>query len=591
MKKFIGLVVIIPILFLSCKKVTNSVNESPIAAFTLTPESGTTTTIFSFDASSSSDEEDVSTDLEVRWDFENDGTFDTNFSTTKTNSKLYSTPGTYTVKLEVKDTDGDTSSTTNSLNVIQENTAPTASFTVDPESGTTATIFNFDASSSSDEEDASTDLEVRWDFENDGTWDSEFRSIKTITNQFEIPSVYTVILEVRDTEGLTNIITKSVTVEEQNTAPTASFTVDPESGTTATIFSFDGSSSSDAEDAVSDLQVRWDFEDDGTWDTDYSTIKSTTHQYTTEGVYSVKMEVMDVGGLVDVEYKNVTVSSNNTSPVASFTVSPSTGTTTTVFSFDGSGSTDAEDGTPSEYRWDFEDDGTWDIDWRASNDATHQFASAGTYSVKLEVRDSQGWTNVTFRSVTVTGSGNTTPVASFTVNPTTGPLGTNFSFDGSGSTDAEDAASALQVRWDWENDGTWDTGYSTTKTANHVFSSAGTYTVKMEVKDTAGWVNSTTQTVVVSGVNTAPTAAFTYQQQTSSFIIWFNGDSSSDAEDATSALRVRWDFDNDGTWDTSLDTYKIIDYNFGSAGTYSVTMQVMDTAGWVNSVTNSVIVN
>jgi hypothetical protein len=38
-----------------------------------------------------------------------------------------------------------------------------------------------------------------------------------------------------------------------------------------------------------------------------------------------------------------------------------------------------------------------------------------------------------------------------------------FNFDASGSWDCEDAASALQVRWDFEDDGIWDTSWSTNK--------------------------------------------------------------------------------------------------------------------------------
>ena len=86
-------------------------------------------------------------------------------------------------------------------------------------------------------------------------------------------------------------------------------------------------------------------------------------------------------------------------------------------------------------------------------------------------------------------SRNTASTASFTVNPTIGTTATTFSFDASGSTDNEDATSALEVRWDWNNDGTWDTNYSTTKTATHQYADVGTYTIKLEVKDSDGLTN------------------------------------------------------------------------------------------------------
>ena len=94
-------------------------------------------------------------------------------------------------------------------------------------------------------------------------------------------------------------------------------------------------------------------------------------------------------------------------------------------------------------------------------------------------------------------SANTAPTASFTVNPTTGTTATTLTFDASGSTDNEDATTALQVRWDWENDGLWDTDYSTIKIATHQYSTIGTYIVTLEVKDSEGLVNSVSQTISV----------------------------------------------------------------------------------------------
>ena len=70
-----------------------------------------------------------------------------------------------------------------------------------------------------------------------------------------------------------NISCKKNTTASENTAPTASFTIAPISGTTTTTFTFDANSSSDNEDAMSVLQVRWDWENDGVWDTGYSTAK------------------------------------------------------------------------------------------------------------------------------------------------------------------------------------------------------------------------------------------------------------------------------------------------------------------------------
>ncbi|MEM0344279.1 MAG: PKD domain-containing protein [Thermoplasmata archaeon] len=56
-------------------------------------------------------------------------------------------------------------------------------------------------------------------------------------------------------------------------------------------------------------------------------------------------------------------------------------------------------------------------------------------------------------------------------------------FNASASSDFEDSPEALVVRWDWENDGVWDTSSSTNKVAEHQFASVCAYVVKVEVAD------------------------------------------------------------------------------------------------------------
>ena len=121
---------------------------------------------------------------------------------------------------------------------------------------------------------------------------------------------------------------------------------------------------------------------------------------------------------------------------------------------------------------------------------------------------------------------NQAPTASFTVAPTSGDTDTSFQFDASGSSDPEDASSALQVRWDWDGDNNWDTTYSTSKTTSHTFNSANTYPVKMQVKDNGELMATTTRSVVViaksvTASNFAPTPK---TGQTTSYTTGDDGD-------------------------------------------------------------------
>jgi parallel beta-helix repeat protein len=103
--------------------------------------------------------------------------------------------------------------------------------------------------------------------------------------------------------------------------------------------------------------------------------------------------------------------------------------------------------------------------------------------------------------------GNKKPVADFTVIPSAANISVSFSFDASLSTDNEDLTADLEVRWDWTNDGTYDTSWSTTKTATHSYTTPGIKTIKMEVRDTGGKTSTVTHSVTVSEGAPVTTAA------------------------------------------------------------------------------------
>jgi parallel beta-helix repeat protein len=102
------------------------------------------------------------------------------------------------------------------------------------------------------------------------------------------------------------------------------------------------------------------------------------------------------------------------------------------------------------------------------------------------------------------GTCNTAPAAAFSVSPGSGTTSTVFTFDASSSSDAEDSALALSFRWDWENNGIYDTAWSNSATIQHTFTVSGTHTVRLEVKDTGGLTDTSTQQVAVSSGPTPP---------------------------------------------------------------------------------------
>ncbi len=381
-------------------------------------------------------------------------------------------------------------------------TPPTALFVVVPVTGDTDTEFIFDASSCYDYEDLTPFLEVRWDWENDGTWDTSFTTSKTASHQYEAADTHIVRLEVQDTSGLSSSTTKSLIVNmppEQNTPPEASFTISPSGGDVHSVYEFDASSCYDSSDSIALLEVRWDWENNGVWDTDYSSVKTAAHQYHTEGLYTIRLEVKDSGGLVNATTKKLQVTlspSSNYRPTASFTFVYASNDLLDIFNFDAQGCFDEEDSLADlEVRWDWENDGVWDLEFSVNKIVTHHFNTTGTFTVKLEVKDSGGLTDNHTRKITIPKV-ITSPMAFFDYH-LIGNSSCKYTFDSSNSSDREDDASILMVRWDWESDGVWDTPYMFNKTIDHEFNGPGKYRVTLEVKDNDGLISITTREIEI----------------------------------------------------------------------------------------------
>ncbi len=166
---------------------------------------------------------------------------------------------------------------------------------------------------------------------------------------------------------------------------------------------------------------------------------------------------------------------------------------------------------------------------------------------------------------------NTSPIAKFSVNPTIGDTQTIFVFDASISTDNEDPTSSLRIRWDWENDGNWDTDWSSNKIVNHSFVETNDYNVVMEVVDTEGLTDATSDTIVVSnGWNEPPHADF-YASNTWVAVgqtVFFYDQS------ANAASNWSWSF---GDGESSLE--KNPSHIYSEDGNYTVSLSVSNSFG------------
>lgn len=169
----------------------------------------------------------------------------------------------------------------------------------------------------------------------------------------------------------------------------------------------------------------------------------------------------------------------NTPPVAAFTAPTCNVGAPCTFT---DASTDA-DGTIASQAWNFGDGNT-----AAGASVTNTYAAAGTFTVTLTVTDNAGATGTASHPVTVGGSGNQNPTASFDLPACT--AGTPCGFH-STSTDADGTIAA--AHWDFGDQGT---GEGTD--ATHTYAAAGTFTVTLTVTDDLGGTGTATQQITVT---------------------------------------------------------------------------------------------
>ncbi|MBI9033229.1 MAG: hypothetical protein JEZ03_02045 [Bacteroidales bacterium] len=119
MNSKISLLLIAIVLISSCKKEKINpteeeitTNNLPMADIIASPIEGGTFTIFTFDASNCTDKEDSTSLLKVRWDWDNDNHWDTQYSTEKIAEQSFDHHGSHMIKMEVKDSGGKTNNTT-----------------------------------------------------------------------------------------------------------------------------------------------------------------------------------------------------------------------------------------------------------------------------------------------------------------------------------------------------------------------------------------------------------------------------------------------------------------------------------------------
>jgi hypothetical protein len=237
----------------------------------------------------------------------------------------------------------------------------------------------------------------------------------------------------------------------------------------------------------------------------------------------------DIAGIVytrssDIWLITVTKEEGNRPPVADLSANPTNVGIGETVSFDGSGSTDPDDGDFVDmYYFEWGDGGN--SGWQSSSFATHSYSSSGTFTARLRVQDSEGLESTSADTVTITVS--STPVAAYTatlkvkddeglqsentgsvrvsvihtnevptativsITPNPAMVGDEITFRGT----AEDTDGIIET-YTWESDLGGLIGSSATFTLDNLI--AGIHTITFKVEDNDGdWSEADTTTLEV----------------------------------------------------------------------------------------------
>lgn len=292
--------------------------------------------------------------------------------------------------------------------------------------------------------------------------------------------------------------------------------------------------------------VYWNFNDGGS-----TNINSPSHVFNSDGTYNVLLTATSDFGCVDSANIQVTV---HPVPVAVFTHTDVCNNQLVQLNDQSS----VSGGNIISWSWNFGDGNT-----SAIQNATHNYASPGSYPVSLVVTSNEGCTDTSTATLNVFGM----PVAAF--------AGSNICSGQTASFYNQSTISGggvLACQWNF-GDGTT----STLQDPQHLYSTPGIFTVSLVVTTQFGCSDSTTQQITIYS---SPVADFLASNACDGAPVSFT-----DMSYSASGIISSWEWElGDGTTSLAANPY----HYYAAPGTYGVSLTVTSLFGCSNRITDSV---
>ena len=499
--------------------------DGPTASFTTSVPGSCLLSIVSFiDHSLSDGIHPITTWI---WNY-GDGIIDT--LTTPPFQHAYSTPGTYTITLTVKDSKGclDTYISTSTINISK----PVANFhSADTVSCPGKTI-NFTDSS------AGPGLNYNWSF-----GDGAASTATNPTHVYANDGQYTIRLIITDQYGCKDTITRPAYIHIAS--PHASFNMSDSVGTCPPLF-VDFTNTS-----LNYSSVSWDFGDGTSTQSD-----NPSHFYSIPGLYLAKLIITSPGGCTDSISKPILLRG----PLGSFSYGPFSGCKDLSVNFT------ATTQDRLSFIWDFNDG---NISTTTDSVITHTYTIPGTYVPKMILVDPGGC------QVPITGSDTIVVrgvIAHFIFN--TGALCDRGAIAFTDSSHGND----IITNYAWQFG---DGATSIIQNPSHFYASPGAYFPKLKVTTQSGCMDSTLSPLPVQIVK-SPVADFSNSGNgCAPLTVRYNGILN---DPDTSVISWNWNFAN-GNISTLQNPAPQV---YANSGTYTIQLIAVNSTGCKDTVTKTI---
>lgn len=437
---------------------------------------------------------------------------------------IYSTPGTYTITLVVRNSNGTASIT--KTNYIVANPSPVADFSTDKTIACQPAVIKFTDKSTPG---AGSIASYAWDF-GDGNTSNQASPTHSYTNL----GFYNVNLTVTSTTGCSNSIGRYNYIRVVS-GVTADFIVPPSTSCKAPF----PVTLSNQTSGPGSITYNWDLGNATT-----STAFNPSTVYATAGTYTIKLTATSEYGCSATVQKTTTIS-----PITTAINSPDTACLNSYVSFQNSSSA-----TPVSSIWNF---GNGSSSFNLNDSSL--YSTAGTYTVKLVNQYASCADSITKNLVILAP-----PTINFSTLDTAAckaPLTVNF-------TDATVGAAA----WNW-NFG--DGGTAVVKNPSHIYAANGNYNVTLTVTTSKGCSNTLTKPayikiqkpiVGIKNINVGGCVPFLYAPLDT-------------VQTVDPVISYLWDFGDGFT-----STVKTPSHNYTTTGKFTVKLYITTKGGCTDSV-------